>query len=104
MRQDRQARPPLTPATLRNQASRLDRLNAGAAAVLRAMRNGQALYLEFSPGPKWRLSNGRYVNDETARIVIASKHVTGVGDTLFRDGLSQTYRLIENRNQEGECQ
>ncbi len=41
------------------------------------------------------MSNGRYVNAAVARIVIADKHVVGVGDTLFEDGPSQTWRFVE---------
>ena len=74
-----------TPSTLRNHSRRLDRLNAGVARVLHAMRNGATLHLEFyETGPKWRMSNGRYVNDAVARIVITDKRVVGVGDTLVR--------------------
>ena len=42
------------------------------------------------------MSNGRYVNDAVARIVITDKGVVGVGDTLFADGTSQTWRFVEN--------
>ena len=85
-----------TPSTLRNNSRRLDRLNAAVAVVLDAMRNGATLHLEFyETGPKWRMSTGRYVTDAVARIVIADKRVAGVGDTLFADGTSQTWRFIE---------
>ena len=74
-----------TPSTLRNNSRRLDRLNAGVAVVLHAMRNGATLHLEFyETGAKWRMSNGRYVNAAVARIVITNKGVVGVGDTLIR--------------------
>ena len=50
------------------------------------MRNGATLHLEFyETGPKWRTSNGRYVNDAVAKVVITNKGVVGVGDTLFAD-------------------
>ena len=75
---------------------RLDRRNAGVATVLCAMRAGASLQLEFyRTGPKWRMSSGQYVNDEIARIVITDKHVIGVGDALFADDLSQTWRFVE---------
>jgi hypothetical protein len=65
--------------------------------VLHAMRNGATLHLEFyETGPRWRMSNGRYVNAAVARIVITNKNVVGVGDTLFADGTSQTWRFVEN--------
>jgi hypothetical protein len=87
----------LTPSTLRNHSRRLDRLNDGVAAVLHAMRNGATLHLEFyETGPKWRTSNGRYVNGAVARVVITDKRVAGVGDTLFADGTSQTWRFVED--------
>jgi hypothetical protein len=86
-----------TPSTLRNNSRRLDRLNAGVAAVLHAMRAGATLHLEFyETGPKWRTSNGRYVTDAVARVVISHEHIVGVGDTLFPDGTSQTFRFVEN--------
>ena len=86
-----------TPSTLRNNSRRLDRLNDGVAAVLHAMRNGATLHLEFyETGPRWRMSNGRYVNGAVARIVITNKGVVGVGDTLFADATSQTWRFVEN--------
>ncbi len=86
-----------TTSTLRNNSRRLDRLNAGVAAVLLAMRQGATLHLEFyETGPKWRTSNGRYVNGAVARIVITDKRVAAAGDTLFAGGTSQTWRYIEN--------
>ena len=85
-----------TPSTLRNNSRRLDRLNASVAVVLDAMRNGATLHLEFyETGAKWRISTGRYVTDAVAKIVIADKRVVGVGDTLFADETSQTWRFIE---------
>ena len=85
-----------TPSALHNHSRRLDRLNDGVAAVLLAMRDGATLHLEFyETGPKWRMSNGRYVTDAVARIVITNERVAGVGDTLFADGTSQTWRYAE---------
>ena len=80
-----------TPSTLRNSSRRLDRLNRGVAIVLNAMRNGASLHLEFfQQGPKWRTSDGRYVTDAVARIVISHANVVGVSDSLFMSTLSQT--------------
>ena len=88
-----------TPSTLRNNSRRLDRINAGVAVVLSAMRNGATLHLEFWPtGAKWRLSpSGRYLSDAIAKAVITNERVVGVGDTLFPDeaGTSQTWRFTE---------
>ena len=87
----------LTLSTAHKNSRRLDRLNAGVATVLHAMRAGQTLHLEFYPtGAKWRMSNGPYVNEEVARIVITNGCVVGVGDTLFADGTSQTWRFVED--------
>jgi hypothetical protein len=36
--------------------------------------------------------SGRKVSSETAKIVIGNFNVVGVGDTLFRNASSQTYR------------
>jgi hypothetical protein len=66
-----------------------------AAAVIRTMRRGEALHLEYRrSGPAWRVSSGRHVADETARAVITNVNVVGVGDSLFGDALSQTWRYL----------
>jgi hypothetical protein len=84
-----------TSSGLRNSSRCLDRRNAGVAVVLAAMRNGACLQLEFNPtGSRWRMSNGKYVNVDVARTVIANKHVVGVGDSLFAGELSQTWRYV----------
>lgn len=86
-----------TPSSLRNHSRRLDRLNTGVDTVLRAMRNGATLHLEFSEtGARWRMSTGRTVHAAVARVVVTDKGVVGVGDTLFADATSQTWRFIEN--------
>jgi hypothetical protein len=88
--------PTPTPSTLRNSSRRLDRLNVAVGIVLQAMRNGATLHLEFhQQGPRWRVSTGHYVTDAVARVVITNKRVSGVGDTLFADGTSQTWRFVE---------
>jgi hypothetical protein len=88
-----------SPTTLRNASRRLDRRNAGVATVLKAMRDGQALHVEYFPtGPKWRMSAGRYVKDEVARVVINNEQVVGVGDTLFADGTPQTWLFAETES------
>jgi hypothetical protein len=86
-----------TPSALRNSSRRLDRLNAGVAVVLLAMRQGATLHLEFhETGSKWRTSTGRYVNGAVARVVITDKRVAACGDALFGGEMSQTWRYIEN--------
>jgi hypothetical protein len=91
------------PASLQRlsaQARRLDRLNSKVAEVLTWMRNGSALLLAFGFGaqPVWRLSNGRQVAPEVARLVTTHPKVVGVGDALpiVGEGLSQTWRYIDD--------
>ena len=88
----------------RNRSRRLDRLNRSVDIVLQAMRDGATLQLQFhQTGSKWRMSNGHYVTTKLPVIVI-DKRVAGVGDTLFADGLSQTWRFVEalkTGNQQG---
>ena len=80
----------------RNRSRRLDRLNRSVDIVLQAMRDGATLQLQFhQTGSKWRTSNGHYVSNEVAKIIIIDKRVAGVGDTLFAGGLSQTWRYVE---------
>jgi hypothetical protein len=63
------------------------------------MEHGAALHLTLANGgPTWRLSNGRPVSDTVAKLVVASGSVEGVGDCLFRDMLSQTWRWWRNAN------
>jgi hypothetical protein len=66
---------------------------AKANRILREMELGAALYLTLANGgPTWRLSSGRPVSDSVAKLVVASGSVEGVGDCLFRDMRSQTWR------------
>jgi hypothetical protein len=63
-----------------------------------AMRNGCTMHAEFGQaGLRWRMSNGHFVSNEVAEIIITDKHVIGVGDTLFAGEPSQTWRFT------GEC-
>jgi hypothetical protein len=92
--------PAVTPTKnrLERQAKRLDRLNAKVAAVLGAMRDGNALHLQFKRGGEgWRLSDGREVHASTARLVINHPKVVRVGDVLFTDCLAQTFRYASRR-------
>jgi hypothetical protein len=84
-------------STLRRSNRRLDRRNAGVATVIRAMRRGATLHLEYQQaGPRWRMSTGPYVLDAIARTVITNERVVAVGDTLFAGWMSQTWRYAEN--------
>jgi hypothetical protein len=81
----------------RTRTKRLDRINKAAADVLAAMRDvGLTLHPQLGrSGANWRLSDGRAVTVEVAHIVIESPCVIGVGDSLFQNALSQTYRWLD---------
>src|SRR5262245_56105335 len=87
----------ITTHQLTNQSRRLDRLNAKVAEVLASMQAGSTLLLAYgSGGLTWRLSTGRYVAPEVARLVIKHPNIIGVGDTLPIIGApSQTWRCAE---------
>jgi hypothetical protein len=62
------------------------------------LREGVSLNLSFERGMhRWRLSNGTPVSDDVAKIVVADHRVTGVGDALFQNLPSQTYRYVESQ-------
>jgi hypothetical protein len=76
---------------------KLNRLNVTAVAVLARMKRGEALHMERRwYGPAWCLTGGRYVPDEVAKIVIQNVNVAPVGDALFANVPSQTWRWVEN--------
>jgi hypothetical protein len=78
------------------QARKLDRLNTRTTQVIDTMRRGAALQLEFRYGAqRWRLTNGREVHPEVARMVIRNPNIVGVGDALFANLMSQTFRYVE---------
>ena len=79
-------------ATRRRLARRVGRLEK-AKLVLNEMRAGAALHMQHTKqGPVWTLSNGRPVPDSIAKLVVTSASVVGVGDSLFEDVASQTWR------------
>ena len=72
---------------------RLDRLNAAVAKVIDAMRDGAALHFDQSAAcPHWWLSDGTTVETPVAQIIIGRCDVVAVGDVLFDDFTSQTWR------------
>jgi hypothetical protein len=86
-----------TATQIRKNSRRLDRINSIVSSILAAMQAGQSLHCEFGPrGPNWKLSNGRHLADEVARIVIANHSVAAVGDALWADATSQTWRYVSN--------
>jgi hypothetical protein len=74
-----------------------DRLKGKAAAVLARMKQGQALHLENRwYGAAWCLTGGQYIQDEIAKVVICNANVAAVGEALFQNVPSQTFRWIKN--------
>jgi len=78
---------PIRNATaLRSRNRRLDRNLNRAELVLRAMKDGASLHLQYArSGPIWVLTTGQQVSNQVAKLVVASSSVVGVGDALFGD-------------------
>ncbi len=89
-----------TPRSCRIAARRLNRLNDEIRDVLTSLRRGGALHCRrdlFGLPLTWFLSDGRGpISDQAARVIIARGDIVCVGDTLFEDGLAQTYRYSAN--------
>jgi hypothetical protein len=87
-----------SPAKLRANARRLDKLNVKVTTVLAAMRRGEALLMEYRwHGRVWSLTGGRCIPDDVALIVIRNRSVADIGDALAIDGARpQTWRWIED--------
>jgi hypothetical protein len=85
-----------TARTLQAARRRADRRRDGVATVLAQMRGGPALHLHLDTrsGETWWLSDGRSVSSDVARLVVAHVDVAPVGDALFRNTPSQTFRHI----------
>jgi hypothetical protein len=86
-----------TVAELRRKHRRLDRRRASAATVMARLQRGASLNLSFERGlRRWCLSDdGTSIPEAVAKIIIADHRVVGVGDALFRNLPSQTYRYAE---------
>jgi hypothetical protein len=70
-------------------------LNRDSRKVLDTLQRGETLHFMHSEsGPRWRLSTGRSVSADVARLVIANMSVTGDGDALFPDACPQTFRWV----------
>jgi hypothetical protein len=81
-----------------NKQQRASALQFAAAVnvALMEMSGGAALHCEHVGGTRqWRLSNGRRIPERVAQAVIQKKSVVSVGDSLFCDGVAQTYRFAE---------
>jgi len=75
---------------------RQDRRRAGATKTLTTMKRGASLHLHYSAGRSlWRLSNGEFIPDEVARMIIARPEIIGCDDGLpFPNAQShQTWRF-----------
>jgi hypothetical protein len=67
-------------------------------SVLTEMRAGAVLRLSFDEHPTWELDNGVSVirvSSRTVQAAIKRQAIVGVGDTLFGDIPSQTWRYAE---------
>ena len=68
-----------------------------AERVIAAMNGGATLHLHYEGGRAlWRLSGGRVVPADTAAIVFTKTCVVPVGDMLFNDLPSQTWRPTDD--------
>jgi hypothetical protein len=64
--------------------------------VLARMKKGEALHRHHSwYGPAWFLTRGQSVPTEVAQAVISNKNIADVGDGLFANGPSQTWRWFD---------
>ena len=84
-----------TAASLRRQRSKIDAQRKYVERLVERMkRENLSLHLCLQPdGSHWRLSNGRVVQDATARRLVQQHEVIGCGDALFDGALSQVYRV-----------
>jgi hypothetical protein len=66
--------------------------------VLEALSNGAVLRFSLADKPIWRLNDGATevtVNSRAVRSLLKRGAIAGVGDTLFDDVPSQTWRYVE---------
>jgi hypothetical protein len=92
-----------TAGQLQRKHRRLDRQTLSAEVVVNRMYEGACLHLyhDRRRGPVWRLSvAAAEVPDAVARQVIQRDDIVPVGDVLFADCLSQTYRYAEEATDE----
>jgi hypothetical protein len=79
--------------SLKRVDQRAHRLRHQVSGVLTEMQAGAALHLHYEQGQSlWRLSSGSVVPAGVALIVITQDIVAPVGDALFHDVPSQTWR------------
>jgi len=73
---------------------RCQRLNRLSRKVVDALAAGATLHvMHTETGPRWRLSPGRTISADVAKLVIANASVIGDGDALLPDAHAQTFRF-----------
>jgi hypothetical protein len=84
---------------LRNRRHKEERWRRDAKKHIATMRvRGLVLTLTYHNGtPHWRLGN-LHVENGAAELVINHPEIVGVGDTLFQNTRSQTFRYAEPFN------
>lgn len=88
-----------TPGSLARKHHSLDRRTREVENALAELRRGASLHLSYSRRRHWRMSSGVFVTDEVARSLITMPGIVAVGDCLFEQSLSQTWRFTtENEN------
>jgi hypothetical protein len=83
-----------TAASIRSTRERLNQLRREVFSVLRAMRCGAAL--RFYPGDKgrWKLTTGKSVTTDAAKVVIDDPRVAATDFALFAETPAQTWRWV----------
>ena len=84
--------------TVRAKARLIDRRRRVAEKIVAAMRDrGATLQLNFQNGTAvWRLSTGGpRISPDVANFVVGNPSIVGVGDSLFPNTPSQTWRWCE---------
>src|SRR5262249_623537 len=89
-----------TVTTLQRQNNWVDRRRRAADRVIVAMRDENlTLHCSYEPaGAHWWLGDGRPVQREIAELVTVNADITSVGDGLFSNMPSQTYRFISSNH------
>jgi hypothetical protein len=78
------------------QGRKLDRINGRVARTLELMRRGACLHFDQSGRrPRYWLSTGQQIDEETAALLVKHRSVVSVGDALFAGTPAQTYRYAE---------
>ena len=85
-----------SPEQLKKRRAKEARKMRDVGRVLVSMRGGQALHQHLDQyGRRWTLTNGTFVNNEVAAVVVNHCDVIDCGDALFEGAPSQTYRYAD---------